>query len=454
MSTRQYIGARYTPKFSGTYDATQAYEALEVVDNGSGTTYIARKPVPPNIPLTNTEYWLVYGSSSGAILDLQDRMTDAESDITDLQSDVNVISSSILTMGGQLNTVANTANSAKNDVDAIKNREEVKERNILIFGNSYVDRGSANKLAACFDHSYKVTEGGIGFLTYTGHTRTFINLVTEAMANSEIPNESITDVIFVSAMGDTRGYCYDTSNAYSSLLTAISSCAALLRENCPNLNDISVALAETRDQAYFTDYTNTYNALWIIHRFFKQACMANGVNYIGWVSFNTLMQSAYLDTDHYHPSTDGVNAIGTMLKQAYFGNIEYVTFFSSKTNAPFGYTANSKATIMCSVSPDAVTINVRRVTLENGAVVTARSGSAIIYPDAAPVPPPAPMQDIDLYFPMIRPDNSNYIDSFSCTVTADTTGIAKFNLVANPNNTTCPTGLGACPRLEALTYQF
>ena len=46
MAIRQYVGARYVPRFLGTYDPTQNYDALDVVDNGSGTSYIARKTVP------------------------------------------------------------------------------------------------------------------------------------------------------------------------------------------------------------------------------------------------------------------------------------------------------------------------------------------------------------------------------------------------------------------------
>lgn len=78
MSTRQYIGARYMPRFVGQFDLTQSYETLDVVDNGSGTTYIARIPTPAGTPLTDTTHWLVYGSSSGAILDLQGRVTTLE----------------------------------------------------------------------------------------------------------------------------------------------------------------------------------------------------------------------------------------------------------------------------------------------------------------------------------------------------------------------------------------
>lgn len=71
---RQYIGARYVPRFLGTYDNTQAYEALDVVDNGMGTSYIAKKPTPANTPLTDTDYWFVYGASSGAIINLQNQI--------------------------------------------------------------------------------------------------------------------------------------------------------------------------------------------------------------------------------------------------------------------------------------------------------------------------------------------------------------------------------------------
>ncbi len=70
----KYVGARYIPKFEGTYDATQSYENMIVVDNGMGTSYISQKPVPAGTPLTDTEYWALYGASSGAIVNLQNQI--------------------------------------------------------------------------------------------------------------------------------------------------------------------------------------------------------------------------------------------------------------------------------------------------------------------------------------------------------------------------------------------
>ena len=74
MSMHTYIGARYVPNFIGTYDATQNYEAMDVVDNGSGTTYIAKKNAPAGTPLTDTDFWFVYGTANGAIINLQNQI--------------------------------------------------------------------------------------------------------------------------------------------------------------------------------------------------------------------------------------------------------------------------------------------------------------------------------------------------------------------------------------------
>lgn len=70
----QYIGARYVPKFMGAWSNTTVYEALSVVDDGLGTSYISGIPVPAGTPLTDTDYWHLYGATSGAIINLQNQI--------------------------------------------------------------------------------------------------------------------------------------------------------------------------------------------------------------------------------------------------------------------------------------------------------------------------------------------------------------------------------------------
>lgn len=83
---RQYIGARYVPRVVGVHNLANEYENLDVVysDSTMGTSYISKKPVPVGVPLTNTEYWTLFGSTTGAITELQERMTQAENDIDDV----------------------------------------------------------------------------------------------------------------------------------------------------------------------------------------------------------------------------------------------------------------------------------------------------------------------------------------------------------------------------------
>lgn len=87
----QYIGARYVPRFMGTYDPTQIYEALDVVDNGGGTSYISKKPVAAGTPLTNTNYWFVYGAASGAIINLQNQIDAINADIKKITTRIDTI---------------------------------------------------------------------------------------------------------------------------------------------------------------------------------------------------------------------------------------------------------------------------------------------------------------------------------------------------------------------------
>lgn len=88
MSIHTYVGARYVPRFMGTYSITTIYDALDVVDDGYGTSYIAKKTVPAGTALTDTEYWALYGASSGAIINLQNQINTINGDITNIKKKI------------------------------------------------------------------------------------------------------------------------------------------------------------------------------------------------------------------------------------------------------------------------------------------------------------------------------------------------------------------------------
>ena len=72
MATKQYIGARYVPKFfeynNGEWLENTQYEPLTIVQY-SGNSYTSKKEVPANIgnPSSNPEYWASTGNYNAQV---------------------------------------------------------------------------------------------------------------------------------------------------------------------------------------------------------------------------------------------------------------------------------------------------------------------------------------------------------------------------------------------------
>lgn len=202
MAVRQYIGARYVPRFLGTYDATTIYEALDVVDNGAGTSYIARKTVPAGTSLTDTDYWFVYGASSGAILTLQNRMDTAENNISDLQAVTAGLTRRFIFISDSYGTISD------NWIDDVISRLDLTLN----------------------DNAFKVAAASTGFIGDTSlqGDYTWLTLLTNA-AGSITDHDTITDIIVCGGANDALSF---TTSA--ALTTAIASFCTYCRSTYPN----------------------------------------------------------------------------------------------------------------------------------------------------------------------------------------------------------------------------
>lgn len=420
---REYIGSRYVPKFMGVYDATQVYEALCVVDNGQGTSYITRKPTPAGTPLTDSDYWFIYGASSGAIINLQDQIDDMNDGTVpgSLQNQINTIDSKIT-------------------------------RNILILGNSYVDRGCAAKLRAMFNNSVAFTGSGTGFLTYNGHTTdVFEALLTQAAASSGVDNDSITDIIFVSAMGDTRARSERGLTAFENELTAaITACVNTINANFINCNRISITFAETRNVPSFSDYPNPYSALFDVHKTFRKICGSLGVDYLGWSGFNSLFVSADLDSDHYHPTTTGASHIGQFIKDSYFGHAEYMTK-QSQSSCNFGGQSGKTMTCVARLLPDSCSLNVRYVTLSSGSINISPS-NPVVDLSAIPIPIPAPNPTIDFRVTLYEISSNNDVMKIPVNISNDNDGVAVIKTTYTLSETIASNMNAMLEGLESFSY--
>ena len=80
MANRQYVGARYVPKFyqgsnGNEWDSGVVYEALTMVTY-LGSTYCSKKPVPARTvaPNEDTEYWVLTAAYSSQVAELREEV--------------------------------------------------------------------------------------------------------------------------------------------------------------------------------------------------------------------------------------------------------------------------------------------------------------------------------------------------------------------------------------------
>ena len=90
MGTRQYIGARYVPKFANPieWDNARAYEALEIVTY-LGTSYTSKKAVPVGTAITNSEYWVATGNYNAQVAEYAEQVTNLAESLTGILASEN-----------------------------------------------------------------------------------------------------------------------------------------------------------------------------------------------------------------------------------------------------------------------------------------------------------------------------------------------------------------------------
>lgn len=297
MATRQYIGARYVPKFVGPYDPTQAYDALDVVDNGSGTTYIARIQTPPNTPLTDTTHWLVYGSSSGAILDLQGR-------VTTLENDNNAIKASILSIGGQVEDNTGDISDLNDDVSAIntevnfikKTAHAVKK--IIIIGDSYCTRsdqavpiGIRDGLGVSAANCCISVAGSTGFAALNDQNQNFRSLLVDA--NGYFSNNN--DVSHIIVVGGANDAAVSNESSVRSAMVNFCSYAAA---NFPNATVYVGFIGYNTG----TSSIRKYGDMAMVYQ--KKATEISNAIYLRNVEF-ILHNRRLIGSDAVHPNDDG-----------------------------------------------------------------------------------------------------------------------------------------------------
>ena len=93
---RQYIGARYVPKFSDpiAWNKDNSYEALTIVTY-LNNSYTSKKPVPVGVEITNEEYWVVTGNYNAQVEQYRQDVEKVKAEINDTNKNVTDLSAMV-----------------------------------------------------------------------------------------------------------------------------------------------------------------------------------------------------------------------------------------------------------------------------------------------------------------------------------------------------------------------
>jgi hypothetical protein len=197
---RQYVGARYVPKFSDPIEWNQqrSYEAMEIVTY-LGTSYTSKKPVPVGTEIGNAEYWAITGNYNAQVEQYR-------------QETVKVA-----------NDLASEINNRKNGDNALSTRiSRLENRKIIMIGDSYgvQNDGSVRTFYWEFFRDALGLTDGINFFHSFQSGAGFGNeeylYQLQNVSNSITDKESITDIFVCGGWNDSdKSQSYGTDDAFN-----------------------------------------------------------------------------------------------------------------------------------------------------------------------------------------------------------------------------------------------
>lgn len=308
------------------------------------------------------------------------------------------------------------------------------ERNIIVIGNSYVGnpgRECTAVLEELFDHAYRFYSGGVGFVTYTGHATTFSDLLDNAIASTSFDNDDITDILFVSAIGDTNAINETSLGTYgANLITALDAINIKIASNFPNVKRVMVTLGESRNTTNILTH-NKYENVFKLHKLFITYLAQKNIDYIGWAGFNALFISSLFESDNYHPSAEGAKVIGQYIRDGFLGNLEYVTKGGFKSLTA-DYTSGSHLGVIGRFTPDHVSLNLRILTATAGAPITLVQDAEIINTSGMDMPLPPPDTALSVPAHIIEFSSGTDKDYNVFNIVSDSDGVMAITAALSP----------------------
>lgn len=294
MAIRNYVGARYVPKFADPVEwkANTSYEAMVIVTYNNAS-YTSKVPVPPTVgnPAENSTYWALTGNYNAQI---EQYRQETETVSNNLTTEI---------------TNRETADTA------LSNRvTKLEDRYVTLIGDSYLSLSQSTigvQVAEGLGLKLnKQATASMGFVTPV-NGETFINELQWGGIYTEPRNKS--DYII------TYGGINDPAD-YDTLYSAVSAYCVKLKEIN---NNIGAKLLIIGPQVSLANYLSAEQYIKV--KAIKQACFDNGIAYadsIDWLALNNTPVINCYATDGNHPSATGYSIIASKILSTINGCVE------------------------------------------------------------------------------------------------------------------------------------
>nr|DAJ97950.1 MAG TPA: hypothetical protein [Caudoviricetes sp.] len=273
MTTRQYIGARYVPKFANPINwiKENSYEALTIVTY-LNNSYTSKKRVPPNTEITNEEYWCVTGNYNAQVEEYR-RETEkiAEKIRDEFANKMVIISDSYgLTPSIEDNWIVNFANNLG-----------------LKVNDDYV--------------SY--SEGGASFGGTDGFPL-FQNMVSQI----DLKNINPIDVGYVIICGGFNDLNGVHGSSSDNIKNGISNLKRNIDKRFPNAKTYVGFIGWSAEETKLIPSAITLND-------YITSCAINGINYLNNVEY-AMHYDTFFQADNIHPTNIGAKEIANAVTNA------------------------------------------------------------------------------------------------------------------------------------------
>lgn len=115
LINRQYVGARYVPKIMGEWNKALQYEALSVVTY-MGNSFTSKVPVPANVEINNTDYWVNTGNYNAQVEEYRKEALAAKQLANNTSTDLQTFKKNQTATNNEINNKIESTTSALNNL--------------------------------------------------------------------------------------------------------------------------------------------------------------------------------------------------------------------------------------------------------------------------------------------------------------------------------------------------